>query len=258
MISLAFEKLHGLGNDFMLLDWRDGATPLTLNAALIAQWADRRYGVGFDQLIVLSQQPAGIQYQFYNADGGAAEQCGNGQRAIAHYLYRQGELDQPITIMGAGGPVTLSYQDEDHISVELAQKITQQAQTIAGVNGHYVNLGNPHWAYVAEDLQASDLPAISAQARQVHESGVNTEAISRINDQHIRIRVIERGVGETLACGSGACAAAIAAGQLLGTGNPITVSMPGGDVQVNYDLDCDKIKLTGPARLVYRGQINHE
>lgn len=258
MSSLRFEKLQGLGNDFMLLDWRDASRAVTLDAELISRWAERRFGIGFDQLIVLSERHGDVQYHFYNADGGAAEQCGNGQRAIAHYLYHQGELDQPLTIQGAGGPVTLSYQDEDHISVVLSQQVSHQPQTIAGVPGYFVNLGNPHWAYVAEDLGQTDLNAISEQAMQAYDRGVNTEAIHRLSDDHIRIRVIERGVGETLACGSGACAAAIAAGQLLGAGNPMKVSMLGGDVTVSYDLGCDKITLTGPARSVYRGQINHE
>ena len=102
MKILTFEKLQGLGNDFMLLDWRDASQAVTLDAELISRWAERRFGIGFDQLIVLSEKHGEVQYHFYNADGGAAEQCGNGQRAIAHYLFHQNELNEPLTIHGEG------------------------------------------------------------------------------------------------------------------------------------------------------------
>ncbi len=251
---MEFEKLHGLRNDFMLLDCRDQV--FTVDKAQICEWANRRTGIGFDQLIVIQQDQAGLIYRFFNADGGEAEQCGNGQRAIAHYLHHQGVAVQDLVLQGLGGPVSLTYVDQDHISVTFNQAVTVQAQVIAGVNGYFVDVGNPHWVYHEPDLTAKDLTPLSHLVSNSFATGVNFEAVKKISDEHIQLRVIERGVGETQACGSGACAAAIASAHLLGTGELLTVSMPGGDLQVSYDLGCDKITLSGPARSVYKGKLN--
>ncbi len=251
--KLNFEKLHGLGNDFMLLDGRTVA--IDISAAEISEWANRRTGVGFDQLIVLGQSEAGLSYRFFNADGGEAEQCGNGQRAIAHYLHHQGVKVHNLKLSGQGGDVILNYLDEDHISVTFEQTIQVEQQCIAGIDGYYVEMGNPHWVYHEPQLTTKDLEPFSHIVNNHFKTGANVEAIKKIDDHHIQLRVIERGVGETQACGSGACAAAIASATLLQTTTPLTVSMLGGDLKVSYDLVCDKITLTGPARAVYQGQL---
>ncbi len=238
----------------MLLDCR--AEPLYISAMQIAEWANRRTGVGFDQLIIIGTQGDDLTYRFFNADGGEPEQCGNGQRAIAHYLHRQGVSVDNLCLVGLGGEVHLTYKDEDHISVTFDQAVKFREQVIAGVDGYFVDIGNPHWVYHEPELTVKDLEPFSHIVANQFQSGVNFEAIKKIDDHHIQLRVIERGVGETQACGSGACAAAIASATLLGTTTPLTVSMLGGDVKVSYDLACDKITLTGPARTCYQGQID--
>ena len=255
--NLSFEKLHGLGNDFMLLDCRDQA--FAVDATQISEWANRRLGIGFDQLIVIEQQGDDLSYRFFNADGGEAEQCGNGQRAIAHYLHRHEVVVENLRLIGKGGEVLLNFHDEDHIAVTFNQTAKVEEQTIAGVDGFFVEIGNPHWVYHEPELTHKDLLPLSHIVANQFTAGINFEAVKKINDQHIQLRVIERGVGETQACGSGACAAAIASATLLGTTTPLTVSMQGGDVKVSYDLACDKITLTGPARSIYQGTIKaHE
>ena len=255
--TLNFEKLHGLGNDFMLLDCRE--QPFDVSTTQITEWANRRTGVGFDQLIVIENQGDDLGYRFFNADGGEAEQCGNGQRAIAHYLYHQGVVVENLRLKGMGGDVLLNYQDEDHIAVTFNQTAKVEERSIAGVDGFFVEIGNPHWVYHEPQLTHKDLLPLSHIVANQFTAGVNFEAIKKISDHHIQLRVIERGVGETQACGSGACAAAIASATLLGTTTPLTVSMQGGDVKVSYDLACDKITLTGPVRSIYQGTIKaHE
>ena len=251
--TLMFEKLHGLGNDFMLLDCREQS--VDVSTVQITAWANRRLGVGFDQLIMIESDGNQLCYRFFNADGGEAEQCGNGQRAIAHYLHRQGVVVENLRLTGKGGEVVLNYKDEDHIAVTFNQTAKVEEQTIAGVDGFFVEIGNPHWVYHEPQLTHKDLLPLSHIVANQFSSGVNFEAVKKINDQHIQLRVIERGVGETQACGSGACAAAIASATLLGTTTPLTVSMQGGDVTVSYDLACDKITLTGAARSIYQGAI---
>lgn len=252
--KLHFQKLHGLGNDFMLLDCREQAFDVA--TAQMVEWANRRTGVGFDQLIVIEQKPSGLHYRFFNADGGEAEQCGNGQRAIAHYLHHHGTAAKNLKLTGLGGEVILNYHDQDNIAVTFNQSITVKESQVAGVDGYYVEMGNPHWVYHEPDLRAKDLKPLSHLVNNAFESGANVEAVKKINDHHIQLRVIERGVGETQACGSGACAAAIASATLLQTTTPLTVSMLGGDVQVSYDLAGDKITLTGPVRAVYSGTLS--
>lgn len=254
--TYTFEKLHGLGNDFMLLDCRDDQ--FNASTAQIAEWANRRTGVGFDQLIVIDQDDSGLSYRFFNADGGEAEQCGNGQRAIAYYLHHQGVVVNNLPLTGLGGEVHLHYKDAGRISVTFDQEVKVKEQTIAGIAGYFVDVGNPHWVYHEPELTVSDLVPLSHIVANQFKSGVNFEAIKKIDDHHIQLRVIERGVGETQACGSGACAAAIASATLLGTTTPLTVSMLGGDLRVSYDLACDKITLTGPMCSVYKGQIDYE
>jgi diaminopimelate epimerase len=255
-----FEKMHGLGNDFMLID----AASQTENVALpppaevISRWADRRYGVGFDQLIYLFNKDGRQQYQFYNSDGGPAEQCGNGQRAIALYLNKQGHA-MPMTIEGAGGSVQLDYQEDDCITTRFEQAYHHEIRQIsllgASVTAYVVDVGNPHCVLMSGDVATESLPEKAALVGAYFDSGVNVEMMQIINDYHVQIRIYERGAGETLACGSGAAAAAIVLRHYFEGRDEVTVSMPGGDLQVSLSQACDKMSLIGPARMVYQGQI---
>lgn len=255
-----FEKMHGLGNDFMLLDADCQAHGLNLPppAQTIRRWSDRRRGVGFDQLIYLYRENGDQWYQFFNADGSPAEQCGNGQRAIALYLKNK-QQTMPMTIQGAGGQVQLNHKDDDHISITLAQSYHHEKRQLSmlttSVTAYIVDVGNPHCVIVSADIETEQLTEKAALINAYFKTGINVEVMQIINAKHVQIRIHERGAGETLACGSGAAAAAIVMHQYFQGSQDITVSMPGGDLQVLLDRDCDKISLIGPARSVYQGQI---
>ncbi|MCW8870479.1 MAG: diaminopimelate epimerase [Proteobacteria bacterium] len=255
-----FEKLHGLGNDFMLLDAdrQPDDVKLPPRAATIKRWSDRRYGVGFDQLIYLFKKNGRQCYQFFNADGSLAEQCGNGQRAIALYLNKQG-YSMPMTIEGSGGSVQLDYQEDDCITTRFEQAYHHEMRQIsllgASVTAYVVDVGNPHCVLMSGDVATESLPEKAALVGAYFDSGVNVEMMQIINDHHVQIRIYERGAGETLACGSGAAAAAIVLRYYFEGGDEVTVSMPGGDLQVSLSQACDKMSLIGPARMVYQGQI---
>lgn len=255
-----FEKMDGLGNDFMLLDadCQDKTCTLPPTAQAIRRWSDRRRGIGFDQLIYLYKQQDTQYYQFFNADGSPAEQCGNGQRAIALYLKNK-QLAMPITIEGAGGPVQLNHQDDDHITVSFTQTYQYEKKQLSllgmPVTAYLVDVGNPHCIILSADVEGEALAEKAALISAYFDSGINVEMMQIISDHHVRVRVYERGAGETLACGSGAAAVAIVLRHYFKGQQDIKVSMPGGDLQVLLSAECDKISLIGPARSVYQGQI---
>jgi diaminopimelate epimerase len=252
--------MHGLGNDFMLIDAACQDDDLTLPppATAINRWADRRYGVGFDQLIYLFRNNDHIRYQFFNADGSPAEQCGNGQRAIALYL-NNGQHKMPMTIDGSGGPVQLNYRDDDCITASFEQAYHHDKRQLsllgAPVTAYVVDVGNPHCVVISGDIAIEPLAEKAALISAYFSSGVNVEVMQIMADNHVKIRIYERGTGETRACGSGAAAAAIVLRHYFDGKNEITISMPGGDLQVSLSEACDKMTLIGPARSVYQGQI---
>ncbi len=245
----------------MLLDGRRQQANVALppSSESIKRWANRHTGVGFDQFIYLDDGAKGLNYRFYNGDGTEAQQCGNGQRAIALYLYNQKEFTETTTVYGAGGAVKLVFKDADHITVTLSQAYQYQSQklTVLGetLGGFSVNMGNPHWLYLCEDVQQESLAKKATEIASHFADGVNVEALQVDKEGHLTIRIFERGAGETLACGSGACAAAVVAHHALGMGKKINVTMPGGCLEVVLSAACDTISFTGPARRVYQGII---
>lgn len=255
-----FEKMHGLGNDFMLLDAECQDQTLTLppTKEAICRWSDRRLGIGFDQLIYLYKDNGQQCYQFFNADGGAAQQCGNGQRAIALYLKNK-QHTMPLTVDGAGGKVQLNHKSDDHIAITLAQSYRHETRQLSlvgtPVTAYLVDVGNPHCVVLSADIETEPLNEKAALINAYFSDGVNFEVMQIMADNHVCIRVHERGVGETLACGSGAAAVAVVMRYYFQGDQNIKVSMPGGDLQVSLADDCDRITLTGPARSVYQGQI---
>lgn len=246
---MPFHKLHGLGNDFVLIDGRAGES--IPDVSVLKLWSDRRTGIGFDQLIYLSQKSEQLHYRFFNADGTEAEQCGNGQRALALYLQRSGWSDWPVSVQGLGGEVILDYVTDDEIKATLNVKVKTENKG----GGVSVDVGNPHWVKKHGDLTDVDWDEELSQASAHFPSGVNIELVTQLSDLEMRIRINERGVGETQACGSGACAAAWAGHVLYGMSDRIQVQMPGGSLTIVCDVNRDRISLIGPARYVYQGEI---
>ncbi len=275
-MPLEFSKMHGLGNDFMVID--NVTQNQYLSPEQIRRLADRNFGVGFDQLLVVEppyDPEMDFHYRIYNADGSEVEQCGNGARCFARFVRIKGLTNkQRIGVSTAKGNIILQIERDGNVSVNMGQPIWQPEQVPFTANqqaDHYeldvlgfpmtvgvVSMGNPHCVTVVDDLDNLDIatlgPAIERHAR--FPQGVNAGFMEIVNRSHIRLRVYERGVGETLACGTGACAAVVV-GQKFGLlDNKVKVDLPGGQLRIRCDSDKHPVRMTGPAKHVYDGKIN--
>lgn len=271
--SLVFHKLQALGNDFVLLDCRANGVP-GIDGIPFAALADRRLGVGCDQFLLLRQAPEGsgaaAMCRFVNADGSHAGQCGNGLRAIALYLQARGELaDEGSRLLCNGKEVAVHAADGNNFKVDMgppvfaaadipvasdARELTIQQQRWPFVA---VSMGNPHAVIQVEDVATAPLEEIAAGGwKDIYPEGVNVGVMQVESSESIRLRVHERGVGETPACGTGACAAVVAGrGNGLLTGR-VRVKMTGGSVAVEWAGEAgDHVWMTGPASHVYEGRI---
>ncbi|MBY6187489.1 diaminopimelate epimerase [Marinobacter hydrocarbonoclasticus] len=270
-----FSKMHGLGNDFMVVD---GITQnLYLSPEKIRQLADRHLGIGFDQLLVVEppyDPDQDFHYRIFNADGGEVEQCGNGARCFARFVRLKGLTHKNrIQVSTQGGPLVLELDGEDRVTVNMgvpnfepaalpfrANKVEKtyllptEAQTVlAGA----VSMGNPHCVIRVDDIQSAPVETVGPLLER-HErfpKGVNVGFMQVLNPNHIKLRVFERGAGETQACGTGACAAAVV-GQFQGIlGDRVRVDLPGGTLQIRWAGEGKPVYMTGPAVHVYDGQI---
>ena len=270
-----FSKMHGAGNDFVLLDLR-GQT-FSLDGPRVKAMADRATGIGFDQLLVLhaaSSADVPARFAVFNADGSRAEQCGNGVRCIGLYLQRRGEApDGPFELQGPAGNVTVTCLPDGQVQVDMgeAQFDPQQIPTtLAPKDGLYslplkegplsvgaVSMGNPHVIVQVEDTEKAPVaslgPAIGAHP--AFPQGCNV-GFMQVQDRHtLRLRVFERGSGETLACGSGACAAAAHALRQGLVENPVHVRQAGGLLIIDLDPTSRAVRMTGPAVHVFEGTL---
>jgi diaminopimelate epimerase len=272
-MKLPFTKMNGLGNDFMVVEWPRGRPPP--DPELIRRWADRRRGVGFDQLLlIVSDRPEGgdVSYRNFNADGGEIEQCGNGVRCLARFLAPR--FGQELTLVSPAGPVAARVRSPDDVSVNLgvpdfrpaalpflaAEERDRYRLEVAGESVEFgaVSIGNPHVVIAVDSVDAAPVERLGA-AFQSHPSfprRVNVGFMERQSDRRIRLRVYERGVGETLACGTGA-AAAVAVGRRWGQlGERVEVELPGGVLTVNWPGPGSPLWQTGPTTAVYEGSID--
>lgn len=274
-MALRFSKMHGSGNDFAVIDSRNGA--LALNPATIRAMADRHTGIGFDQL--LSVEPArdgasAFYYGIWNADGSPSGQCGNGVRCVAAWLQRAGALmmGETVQVQSPSGPVAVRVVDTHRVTVDMGEPMFEPARIpfdAAQMTDRYpievdgqtlsigaVSMGNPHAVVVVDDLQAPALarlgPALTAHAR--FPEGVNTGFVQILSPQHVRLRVHERGSGWTLACGTGACAAMAVLRQRGEVDAQVRVDLPGGTLQIDWAGPGERLWMTGPATFVYEGE----
>lgn len=272
-MKLAFTKMNGLGNDFMVVDWPADRPPPS--PGLVRQWADRRRGVGFDQLLLIgSGQPAGgdASYQIFNADGGEVEQCGNGARCLARYLAPRFGRER-LTLVSPAGTVAARVQSPERVSVDLgvpdfrpsalplivpAEQDRYQLEIDgAVVEFGAVSMGNPHAVILVDDVAMAPVASLgpALQRHASFPSSVNVGFMQLENERRIRLRVYERGAGETLACGTGA-AAAVAVGRRWGLlGEEVTVQLPGGELRVNWPGPGAPLWQTGPTTSVYEGYL---
>lgn len=273
-LDLDFTKMHGLGNDFVVLDGINQQVNLT--AAQIRKIADRHFGVGCDQLLLVEAyegDDADFRYRIFNADGGEVEQCGNGARCFARFVYDQG-LTQKTTIpvMTAGGRIVLQIQPDGQVKVNMGVPelepvriplISVQRQTLYNleVGGDSValaavSMGNPHAVLQVADVDTAPVASVGAmlESHAAFPKRVNVGFMQVVGCDRIRLRVFERGAGETLACGTGACAAVVAGRLqgLLGDG-VVSVELRGGNLQIQWQGEGQPVWMTGPTETVFRG-----
>ena len=273
-MEIKFTKMHGLGNDFVVIDAI--AQSINLSPEQIRNIADRNFGVGCDQLLLVekaSDSRAEFYYRIYNADGGEVEQCGNGARCFAVFVRDVGlTTNNIICVETASGLIELSIEG-DQVTVDmgipnfepdsLPFTVEECAESYSiMVNGaEYaigaVSVGNPHAVLQVDDIKIAEVETIGA-AIQNHvqfPQRVNVGFMEIVNQDKINLRVYERGAAETLACGTGACAA-VAVGRMQGKLNEVvTVRLPGGELVIHWQGEGQKLLMTGPATTVFHGQI---
>lgn len=274
-MTLKFTKMHGLGNDFMVIDLIN--QDYSLSGAEIARWADRSTGIGFDQLLVVSpaENPGvDFRYRIFNADGSEVEQCGNGARCFARFVLDHQLTDKnPIAVETNTGVISLDVKDNGEITVNMGPPVLEPARIPLdasqredfygfAVNGsdhqlQCISMGNPHGVLRVASVASAPVSTLGPLLEK-HPKFPNRANIGfmEVVDSHtIRLRVFERGVGETRACGTGACAAAVAAILQHGAVSPVDVHLPGGRLRIEWQGEDTPVLMTGPATTVFEGTI---
>lgn len=257
MKPFKFTKMHGLGNDFVVID--TVSQDLSLNPELIQSIADRRLGIGCDQVLVLGKgrDEADFSYSIYNADGSQAQHCGNGARCIAKYIHEQGLSDKTqLTLALSTHNITAEQISEHVIKIAMGQPEFGKPFTLAQDTVYPVNIGNPHAVIIAKH-PPTNLQTLGEQFNRNPRfpEGVNVSWAIIKNPHHIALTVYERGVGFTLACGTAATATAAVALQQGWCEGEVVVSMAGGDCTVEWPQKTD-LYLSGPAKTVFSGIWN--
>lgn len=279
MKELRFSKMHGLGNDFMVIDAIN--QQVTFSEAKVRRWADRHFGIGFDQLLVVEpaqQADVDFRYRIFNADGSEVQQCGNGARCFARFVVDKGlTAKKEIRVETASGIIVLYVQDDGWVKVNMgvpnfAPKSLpflvpqQQQRYLVPVLGEdvvlgAVSMGNPHAVVKVDNIDAAPVDALG-EALESHElfpERVNVGFAQVLDFEEVRLRVYERGAAETLACGTGACAAMVVLHNWGLVSDRVKIRLPGGDLLVEWSGKPDAVVwMTGPAETVFEGVIADE
>ncbi len=274
-MEILFTKMHGLGNDFVVIDAINQEIELTEEQVRFI--ADRHFGVGCDQLLLVEAaetDEVDFLYRIFNADGGEVEQCGNGARCFAVFVREKGLTDQDrIRVETASGLIELHVQPDGQIMVNMGipefdpwnipfNADTRLDEYALDVNGQMlkigiVSMGNPHAVTLVENVDTAAVDELGAamESHPLFPNRVNAGFMQIINENHIRLRIFERGAGETLACGTGACAAMVI-GYLQGhLADDVQVDLPGGSLQISWQGEASPVMMTGPATTVFEGKI---
>ncbi len=275
-MKLKFTKMHGIGNDFVVIDAY--SQPVSLSQAQIKYLADRHFGVGCDQLLMVEKSSlpdVDFRYRIFNADGGEVEQCGNGARCFVRYVHDKGLTEKTeIQVETANGLIMLKLTDDGLVTVNMGAPRFEPAQIpliadklaptyalpVAGENITIsaVSMGNPHAVQVVNDVETAPVesqgPLIESHAQ--FPQRVNAGFMQIVSPHEINLRVYERGSGETLACGSGACAAVVSGIRLGKLQSPVKVNMRGGELNITWAGDSSPVMMSGPAETVFEGEIN--
>ena len=272
---LRFTKMHGLGNDFMVLDLISQHAHIQPKHA--KAWGDRHTGVGFDQLLLVeapTNPDVDFRYRIFNADGSEVEQCGNGARCFARFVVdKRLTVKKQIRVETKGGIIELNLRPDGQVTVDMGaprlvpEQIPFQADAEAlsyavEVDGQSVQLaavsmGNPHAVLRVDNVDCAPVHSLGPKLEHHPRfpKRVNVGFLQVINRQQARLRVWERGAGETQACGTGACAAAVAAIRQGWMDSPLQLELPGGSLSIEWAGPGQPVMMTGPAVRVYEGQV---
>jgi len=273
---LEFTKMHGLGNDFMVVDLISQRA--FFDAMTIRRLADRHFGIGFDQLLIVEPPDfpnVDFKYRIFNADGSEVEQCGNGVRCFARFVYeRQLTNKKRFKVQTSAGIVEPELGENGWVRVNmgypkfLPNEIPFLAEELDALYDialqdnelltiDVVNMGNPHAVTIVPDVLTADVakigPQVEAHAR--FPQRVNAGFMQIVDEKHARLRVFERGVGETMACGTGACAAAVSGMRRGLLANNVEIELAGGKLQIEWK-EGDVVWMTGPTATVYEGRLD--
>ncbi|UCB54180.1 MAG: diaminopimelate epimerase [Thiotrichales bacterium] len=278
-MQFEFTKMHGIGNDFVVIDAIN--QDISLSAEQVRLVADRHFGVGCDQLLLVERPvhaEAEFRYRIYNADGGEVQQCGNGARCFARFVHENGMTDNTtIPVETAAGMIYLKLEDDGQVSVDMGvpsfvpaslpfnaddldKDDTEYHQLV--VNGEKyaigaVSMGNPHAVLLVDSVDEAPVEKLGA-AIESHErfpERVNVGFMEIMDRSRIRLRVFERGAGETLACGTGACAAVAVGIHNSLLDHTVQVELRGGNLTIRWQGGDNTLLMTGPAQTVYKGQM---
>jgi diaminopimelate epimerase len=274
-MRLRFTKMHGAGNDFVVVDAT--RAPLRVDASGIRRLADRHFGIGFDQMLVVEQARSpdtDFYYRIFNADGSEVSQCGNGARCFVRYVHDKGlSAKNAIRVETRSGIIEPRLEKDGRVTVNMGVPIFEPARIpfvaerraltypleIDGRKREItaVSIGNPHVVQVVADLDAapvaSEGPLIECHPR--FPERVNAGYMQIVDRGHIKLRVFERGAGETLSCGTGACAAVVAGIARGLLDSPVKVDTRGGELEIAWTGEAQPVSMTGPAQSVFDGEI---
>ena len=274
-MEIEFTKMHGLGNDFVVIDAIN--QEIDLSEDQVQFIADRHFGIGCDQLLLVEAaetDDVDFIYRIFNADGGEVEQCGNGARCFAVFVREKGLTDKDlIRVETASGVIELHVQTDGQITVDMGvpelnpwnipfNADTRLDEYSLDLNGQMlkigaVSMGNPHAVTIVENVDTTAVDELGAgiESHSLFPNRVNAGFMQIVDESHIRLRVFERGAGETLACGTGACAAMVI-GHLQGhLADEVQVDLPGGNLQISWQGEASPVMMTGPATTVFEGKI---
>lgn len=274
---LKFTKMHGLGNDFIVIDAIN--QQVKLNSKQIQFLADRQFGIGCDQLLLVekaSSTEIDFRYRIFNADGSEVEQCGNGVRCFARFVHDKGMTDKKtIAVETAAGIIYPSLLANGDVKVDMGlprfepKKVPFNAEALATsyplaltnqetLEIGVLSMGNPHAVTVVNDIDNADVATLGpmVENHQLFPERVNAGFMQILNPEQISLRVYERGTGETLACGTGACAAVVSGIQRGFLNREVKVKLPGGELLIAWPDEQSSVWMTGPATHVFDGEIS--
>lgn len=272
---LKFTKMHGAGNDFVVIDAISQNIKFT--PKLARKIANRHFGIGCDQILVVEvpdQPDVDFHYRIFNSDGGEVEQCGNGARCFAKFV-RDRKLcaRNPIRVSTAAGVIEISAQPDNTYTVDMGKPtfnpkeipldIDQEQKTYSvelesgTIEFASLSMGNPHAVIYVDDIKTAKVKKLGAklEKHEIFPNNANIGFMQVVSEQEINLRVFERGVGETLACGTGACAAAVSGISSGHLKTPVKVNLPGGTLTIDWNQANGSVILAGPAKTVFHGQV---